>query len=218
MFKRTITKRKVIYSLLALSAFAFLLLVFCNLQVKYSTSPYLYNSVAQTPHNKVGLLLGTSKRLSNGRSNGYFANRIEATVELYKAGKIDKVIISGDNGSRYYNEPKDMKEALIKGGMPPEAIYMDFAGFRTFDSVIRSKEIFGQSQITIISQRFHNARAVFIARHYDIDAIGYNAKDVNKYAGIKTNLRELLARVKLFVDIFITNAQPKFLGDKIQIK
>jgi SanA protein len=150
--------------------------------------------------------------------NQYFYNRIKAAVELYESGKIDRIIISGDNSTKYYNEPQDMKEALMEHGIPENRIYQDYAGFRTLDSVIRCKEIFGQNQITIISQKFHNARAVFIARHHQIEAIGYNAKDVNKAAGFKTNVREILARVKLFIDLYVLDQQPKFLGEKIEIQ
>lgn len=192
--------------------------IFCNIRVNQITAPLLYQQTANIPHSKVALLLGTSKTLSNGRNNLYFSNRIQAAVELYKSGKIDYFIISGDNSRKSYNEPEDMKEALVEYGVPGKIIYLDYAGFRTFDSVIRCKEIFGQQQITIISQKFHTARAVFIARQYNIEAVGFNAADVNQYAGFKTNVREVFARVKLFIDIFLINQQPKFLGDKIEIK
>jgi SanA protein len=211
-------KKKIFYFLAGLLISIALFTLYCNLQVRYTSTPYLFQDASLTPHNKVGLVLGTSKRLSNSLPNQYFYNRINAAVELYQADKIDRIIISGDNSTRYYNEPKDMKEALMEKGIPENVIYLDYAGFRTFDSVIRCKEIFGQDQITIISQKFHNARAVFIARHHQIEAIGYNADDVNKAAGFKTNLREILARVKLFIDLFVINQQPKFLGEKIEIK
>ncbi len=211
-------KRKIVYSIAALILLTGIFTLFCNWRVRHATSPYLFQSAAQTPHNKVGLVLGTSKKLSNGMPNQYFYNRIKAAVELYESGKIDRIIISGDNSTKYYNEPQDMKEALMEHGIPENRIYQDYAGFRTLDSVIRCKEIFGQNQITIISQKFHNARAVFIARHHQIEAIGYNAKDVNKAAGFKTNVREILARVKLFIDLYVLDQQPKFLGEKIEIQ
>ena len=102
--------------------------------------------------NKVGLVLGTAKVLQNGRLNLYFKYRIEATVALYKEGKIEFVLVSGDNSVKGYDEPTDFKDELVKRGIPPEKIFLDYAGFRTLDSVIRAKEIFGQEQITIISQ------------------------------------------------------------------
>ena len=110
-----------------------------------------------------------------------------------------------------------MKNELINRGIPADKIYEDFAGFRTLDSVVRAKEIFGQNSYIIISQKFHNERAIYLAQKNGIEAFGFNAKDVNKYAGIKTKIREYLARTKVFVDFFI-GKEPKFGGEKIEIK
>ncbi|WP_348650883.1 SanA/YdcF family protein [Empedobacter falsenii] len=109
-----------------------------------------------------------------------------------------------------------MKQALIKNGIPEHVIYLDYAGFRTLDSMIRAKEIFSQNEFIVVSQEFHNQRAVYIARQNGINAYGYNAKDVNKQAGLKTNIREYFARTKVFVDSFL-GIQPKFLGEKIDV-
>ena len=106
--------------------------------------------------------------------------------------KIEFIVISGDNSKKDYNEPLDMKNELIKAGIPPEKIYLDYAGFRTYDSVIRLDKIFGQKKFTVISQDFHNRRAIYIARHLNLQAIGFNAKDVDVYNGFKTKLREKL--------------------------
>ncbi len=163
------------------------------------------------------MVLGTSKYLSTGHINQYFKFRINATVQLYKSGKIDYIIVSGDNGSKYYNEPVDFKKELIAEGIPKEKIYLDYAGFRTLDSVVRSKAIFGQDSITIISQQFHNQRAIFLASHHGIFAIGYNAKDVSGRSGLKTKIREYLARTKAVIDV-IFDVEPKFYGESIEIK
>ena len=171
----------------------------------------------KVPTNKVGLVLGTSKWLKDGRPNLYFKYRIQAAYDLYKAGKIKYILVSGDNSFKNYNEPREMHNALVDLGVPSEAIVLDFAGFRTLDSVVRCKKVFGQQNVTIISQPFHNKRALYIASNYGMQAIGYNAKDVNLYSGLKTQLREKLARVKVFIDLYIINKQPKFLGDKIEI-
>jgi len=176
-----------------------------------------FDDIAQLPENKVGLLLGTSKYLKKGKKNLFYKNRIDAASELYHAGKIKFIIASGDNRHKNYNEPKIMKADLIKRGIPSNKIYADFAGFRTFDSVIRSKEIFGQTKITVISQRFHNLRTVFIAKHFGIDAVAYNAKEVKGTEGTKIRFRELFARIKALLDIYILKTKPKFLGKKIQI-
>jgi len=186
-------------------------------QVTRSTATFLYNDPDSIPVNKAGVILGTSKYLRKGRINEFWKNRIEAALTLYKLGKVRNFIISGDNSTRYYDEPTDMKKELVKLGIPDSLIYLDYAGFRTFDSMIRTYKIFGQSSFTVISQEFHNQRAVFIARHYGINAIGFNAKDVTAYNGFKTKLREKFARVKIFID-FLFNKQPRFLGEKINIK
>ncbi len=176
-----------------------------------------FTNPQKIPKNKVGLLLGTSKTLANGTLNGYYVNRINAAVALFKAKKIDFILISGDNSRETYDEPSDFKNDLIAKGIPAEKIVLDYAGFRTLDSVVRAKEIFGQLSITIISQEFHNERAVFLAENYGIKAIGYNAKDVSTRYGFKVLLREYLARTKVFIDILF-HVQPKFLGDQIEIK
>jgi SanA protein len=190
----------------------------CDRWVKKGSEGRLYHEPASVPYHKAALLLGTSRLLGNGHINQYFANRIHAAAELYRAGKISCFIISGDNSRKEYNEPEDMKQALIAEGIPDTVIYLDFAGFRTNDSVIRCKEIFGQDSVTIISQEFHNERAIMIASAHGIHAIGFNAEAVNAYTGFRTNVRELLARVKLFVDLKITKQQPKFMGEKVLIK
>lgn len=185
--------------------------------VEKTASDKVFNSTEEIPYNKVGLFLGTGKILSNGRINLYYKYRIDAAGELFKAGKIDYILVSGDNSTKDYDEPSTIKEDLIKNGIPANRIFLDYAGFRTLDSVVRCKEIFGQSSITIISQQFHNERAIYIAKRKDIDAVGFNAQDVNVNYGFKTQIREKFARVKMVLDL-IFGKKPKFLGEKIKIK
>lgn len=195
----------------------FLFIVFANYSIKKDSDSFISYSVSDLPKVKTAVVLGTNKSLSNGNPNLYFKYRIDAATELYKSGKIESIIVSGDNSVKGYNEPEQMKLDLIANGIPADKIYEDFAGFRTLDSVVRAKEIFGQSKIIFISQKFHNERAVFLAQKFGIEAFGYNAKDVNKYAGLKTNLREYLAKAKAYLDIWF-NVEPKFGGEKIEIK
>ncbi len=176
-----------------------------------------FSNSSKIKKNKVGLVLGTSRILKNGSINLYFKYRIEATVELYKNGKIDFVLVSGDNGNKNYDEPTDFKNELIKKGIPSSRIFLDYAGFRTLDSVIRAKEIFGQASITVISQKFHNERAIYLAEKNGISAIGFNARDVSGKYGLKTQIREYFARTKAFLDV-ILGVEPRFLGKKIEIK
>ncbi|QDP85035.1 hypothetical protein FNJ88_05475 [Chryseobacterium sp. SNU WT5] len=210
-----IIKNIIIATLITLG-FSIILIWWSNAQVERETKDYVTSDLSTLPQEKTGLLLGTSKTLRNGRPNAYFFNRIKAASQLYQSGKIQNIIVSGDNSTKNYNEPEDMKNELIKAGVPEEKIFEDFAGFRTLDSVVRAKEIFGQPSFIIISQRFHNERAVFLAHKYGIKAYGYNAKDVNIYAGIKTTMREKLARAKVFID-FLFEVEPKFGGKKILI-
>lgn len=189
---------------------------FANYRVTKTTKEQLYNSVEQIPHNKVGVVLGTTKLLASGNVNYYFTYRIEATAALYKAGKIDYIVVSGDHSKNDYNEPKDMEQALIEHGVPKEKIYLDYAGLRTLDSVYRMKEIFGQESFTIISQPFHNERAVYIANHLDLNTVAFNAQDVSRNFGFKTMLREKFARVKVLLDNLI-NKKPKYLGQPVTI-
>jgi len=177
----------------------------------------VYNSTKEIPYNRVGLLLGTGKILANGRVNLYYKYRIKAAVRLFKAGKVGVILVSGDNSTKDYDEPSTIKEDLMRNGVPANKIVLDYAGFRTLDSVVRCKAVFGQSSVTVISQQFHNERAIYIGQWKGIDAIGYNAKDVNVHYGFKTRLRERLARVKMVLDL-VFGKKPKFLGEKIEIK
>lgn len=188
-----------------------------NRTIERATNSYVYNDLESIPCNKVGLLLGTSKFLKSGLPNHYFSNRIKATDDLYKSNKIEIVVISGDNSKKDYNEPLDMKNELVKKGISESKIYLDYAGFRTFDSVVRMEKIFGQRSFTVISQDFHNRRAIYLAKRLGLNTIGYNAEDVELYNGFKTKLREKFARVKVFVDLLIKK-KPKFLGERIEIK
>jgi len=188
----------------------------CNYWVISSTRKQLYTSVENIPFRKVGVVLGTNK-IWRGEENPYFKFRIEAAAALFKAGKIKHIIVSGDNHISYYDEPKDMKKALIELGVPDSCITLDYAGFRTFDSVIRCKEVFGQDSITIVSQEFHNQRALFIANYYNMSAIGYNAQDVSELFSLETGLREYFAKCKAVLDLYVFHASPHFLGSKEKV-
>jgi len=188
-----------------------------NKWVEKSAIDKLYTDVKNIPSNKVGLLLGTGKTLSNGHINLYYKYRIEAAVTLYNAGKISYILVSGDNGHEHYDEPTTIKNDLIAKGIPANKIFLDYAGFRTLDSVVRCKVVFGQKRITIISQSFHNERALFIADRKGVEAVAFNAEDVSMRYGFKTRLRERLARVKMMLDLGL-GKQPKFLGEKVLIQ
>jgi SanA protein len=188
----------------------------CNALIKKTAQGKLYADVHKIPFNKTGILLGTSKFLSGNRVNPYYQYRIDAALQLVREGKIKYLIISGDNSTVDYNEPQLMKDDLIRAGIDSTVIYLDYAGFRTFDSMVRLKEIFGQTSVTVISQPFHNERAVYLASKLGITAIGFNAKDVSAHSGWRVQAREKLARVKVFMDA-LTGKKPKYLGERIVI-
>lgn len=169
------------------------------------------DDVGQVPPQRVGLVLGCSKT-ANGRPNRFYHNRIKACHELFANGTISKILVSGDNSRRDYDEPSDMKADLMSLGIPAADIVCDYAGFSTLDSVIRARKVFGIQQCVVISQRFHCERAVYIARHNDLDLIGYAAADVDGAVAARVYLREYLARAKAWLDINLFGRQPKFLG------
>ncbi|MBX3252693.1 MAG: YdcF family protein [Chitinophagaceae bacterium] len=204
------------YIILLVIAATVAVIYFCNKRINDAAEGKLYSDTSAIPYNKTGLLLGTGKFLNNGSVNPYYRFRIEAARDLLRSGKIKFLIISGDNSRKEYDEPSLMRSDLIDAGIDSTVIFLDYAGFRTFDSVIRAREIFGQQTLTIISQPFHNQRAIFIAAKEGMEAIGFNAADVSRSKGLKVQLREKLARVKVFVD-YLLGQKPKFLGPEVDI-
>jgi len=185
-----------------------------NWWVVGSTTADIFSSYEQLPNNPVGLVLGTSRRLSSGAPNPFFDNRMRTAADLFRMGKISHIIVSGDNRTRFYNEPLEMKNALVKLGVPDSAITLDYAGLRTLDSVIRSKEIFGQDHITIITQTFHSYRALFISHYYDIDAVALVISEPQQEVALNVHVREYFARAKAILDLYILKTAPRHLGEK----
>lgn len=210
------SRRLLLWFLLSFTILLAMMLALASIIVVKGSNSSLYSNVDQLPSNRVGLLLGTSPKLSNGDPNYFFIYRIDAAAMLYFSGKIKYILVSGDNRHRSYNEPQEMRRALLSRGVPDSVIVLDYAGIRTFDSVVRSKEVFGLDSVTIISQRFHNQRALYIAHHKGIVAIAFNAQDVDAYDGFRTKVREYFARVKVILDLWF-NAQPRHLGPKVVI-
>ena len=213
--------KTILYIFIIVTFIAIVLLLGINYYIGSVAKDKIYTSVNNIPANSVGLLLGTAKYIRKGKINYFYKYRIDATVELFKSGKIKAVLVSGDNATRYYNEPARMRADLIKRGIPKDKIYLDFAGFRTLDSIMRAKEIFDVKKVTIITQKFHLERAIFLALANNIDAIGYEAKSLpNTKAAFRMKIREYLARVKAFLDVYVLHTTPKFFGkfEKIKIK
>ncbi len=181
--------------------------------VSWKSQDDIISDISQVPKFQVAVVLGTSKYL--GRTlNEYYSHRIEAAIKLYEQGTVSRFLLSGDNAHRSYNEPWTMKRDLLKAGVPESNIHLDYAGFRTLDSIVRAKRIFDTDNFLIVTQRFHCERALFIAKYHDIKATCLAVAGPTKPSGNSVRIREIFARTKAFLDLYIFNVQPKFLGPK----
>lgn len=207
---------KYIKKFIKINIVSIIVILLIDLAITQRAKPFVYNRAEALKSNKVGLVLGAGKYTSNGNINLYYQYRLEAAILLFKSGKIKFILVSGDNSRKDYDEPSNFKNDLIRRDIPANKIYLDYAGFRTLDSMVRAKKIFGLSEFTIISQKFHNERALFLAHQHDINAIAFNARNIKGRYGFKTKLREYLARSKAAIDILF-KVKPKYLGKKIEI-
>src|SRR5215472_13866017 len=172
----------------------------------------VFRSVEEIPRNEVALVLGTSKTTLGGTGNLHFNQRIEAAAALYRAGKVKRLLVSGDNHIKGYDEPTDMRDALIASGVPRQVITCDYAGFRTLDSVMRAKSVFGLSDFTIVSEEFHCPRALWIARKHGLNAVAFAAPDLSLRWSVRVKLREVLARAWCGIDLYVLHRGPRFPG------
>lgn len=209
-------KRRIRWALYLFAAFFICWFFGANYLIESNAKGKLFDDPAECPPAKVALVLGASKSNKRGNDNLYFNYRIDAAVKLYKAGKVKYILVSGDNHVASYDEPTDMKNALIAAGIPEKRIVLDYAGFRTLDSMERALKVFGQQKVIVVSQRFHNERAIYLGEHFGMTVYGYNAKDVVKMGGFKTKIRERFARMKVFWDL-VFGVDSKFLGDPVKI-
>ena len=187
--------------------------------IRHAAARRVFDDPARLPANDVGLVLGTSQFSGPRRDrNPHFDGRIAAAAELYRVGKVKHLLLSGDNGTRGYDEPKDMQAALLALGVPAEAMTLDDAGFRTLDSVVRARQVFGQRRLTIITDRFHTYRALFLARYQDIDAVAFPSREVALRFSMKSRVREYLADVRACLDLYVLRTRPRFLGEPIPVR
>lgn len=190
--------------------------IYCIIRYVDSSSDNYIVDLDNAPRADAIMVLGAYV-YSSGEPSLVLAKRLDYGYELYKAGKAKKILVSGDNGTVQYDEVNAMKNYLLKKGVPAEDIFLDHAGFNTYDSMYRAKEIFGIKKLLVSTQQFHINRSIYIARQLGIDAYGYPSTD-DVLLNIKwQNFRELLAKVKAFIDVDILKRKPKFLGEKISI-
>lgn len=172
----------------------------------------IYRSTETVPANDVALVLGTAKLTAAGRPNFHFTQRIKAAAQLYHSGKVRHLLVSGDNHIATYDEPTDMRDALVAAGVPDSAITRDYAGFRTLDSVVRAKSVFGLTKFTIVTEEFHCPRSLWIARRRGLDAIAFAAPDLGIRWSARVKAREVAARAWCAIDLYVLHRQPKFPG------
>jgi SanA protein len=209
--------KKVVRISVIITIISVLVVWLTNLWVVASTQSRVLSDYRHLPDSGVALVLGTSHKLTNGEPNPFFQNRMKTAAQLYQQGKIVHFIVSGDNRTKYYNEPIEMQKALVKLGVPISAITLDYAGLRTLDSIVRCKEIFGQSNITIITQPFHSYRALFISDYYKVNAVALVANEPDS-EGNRVYAREYLARAKAVLDLYLLGTTPRHLGEKEPIQ
>jgi len=186
--------------------------------VSKQSEPDLYSNTKKVPAKKAALVLGTAKYIAKNKKNYFYVYRIHAAAQLFKSGKVKAIVVSGDNGTKYYDETTTMQKDLIKAGIPSRYITLDYAGFRTLDSVVRAEAIFDLKDYIIVSQKFHLERALFIAKAKGQKVIGFMAKDIpGTAAAYRMKAREYLARVKAFLDVYILHTDPKFYGKKEKV-
>ena len=214
----TISWRKVIWCISLSFIIALAAIWLTNHWLAQRAASRVFTAVEATPVRNVALVLGTSAKTYGGYSNPFFQNRIEAAAALYQAGKVRHLILSGDNHIQGYDEPSEMRAALLERAVPYEAMTLDYAGFRTLDSVARAQAVFGQTQIIVISDEFHLPRALLLADAFGLDAVGFASRPVAEIYARKTVWREYFARVKAVLDVYVLNTQPRFYGPRVAIK
>jgi len=176
-------------------------------------SERIFKSAAATPANDVALVLGTSRVSADGVSaNPFFHGRLDAAAELYRAGKVKHLLLSGDNSRTGYDEPAWMREELVKRGVPISAMTLDYAGFRTLDSMARASLVFGLRRCTVVTDDFHLARALFLAQAQGVEAVGCQSLPVPWKRSWKTRIRELASRTVACLDVYVLHTQPHFCG------
>ncbi|HEJ8007417.1 TPA: outer membrane permeability protein SanA [Serratia marcescens] len=183
--------------------------------ISWKTAPYVYDELQALPHRQVGVVLGTAKYYRTGVINQYYRYRIQGAINAYNSGKVKYLLLSGENAQQSYNEPMTMRRDLIAAGVAPSDIVLDYAGFRTLDSIVRTRKVFDTNDFIIITQRFHCERALFIALHMGIQAQCYAVPSPKDMMTVRA--REIFARLGALTDLYILKREPRFLGPLIPI-
>lgn len=207
--------KRLIYSLLIIIGTLLLAAIALDRWIGWKTAPYVYTDLAALPHRQVGVVLGTAKYYRTGVINQYYLYRIQGAINAYNSGKVNYLLLSGDNAQQSYNEPVTMRRDLIAAGIPASDIVLDYAGFRTLDSIVRTRKVFDTNDFIIITQRFHCERALFIAQNLGIQALCYAVSSPKDMFSVRA--REIFARLGALTDLYILKREPRFLGPQIPI-
>ena len=183
--------------------------------ISWKTAPFIYEDVTSLPHRQVGVVLGTAKYYRTGVINQYYLYRIQGALNAYNSGKVNYLLLSGDNALQSYNEPMTMRRDLIKAGVDPADIVLDYAGFRTLDSIVRTRKVFDTNDFIIITQRFHCERALYIAQHLGIQAQCYAVPSPKNMLSVR--FREVGARLGALADLYLMKREPRFLGPPVPL-
>lgn len=206
---------KKIFFIGAVGIIALMIILLVNFHIDSKSGPYIFSDINSMPSVQAALVLG-AKVYQNGTLSGMLEDRAAAAVDLYESGKAEKILVSGDHGGKNYDEVNAVKDYLMERGVSEEDIFLDHAGFDTYDSLYRAKEVFKARSVIAVTQNFHLPRAVYIGNSLGIETYGLSA-DRHLYANIGYNkLREILSKAKAFLDVNF-HSKPKFLGDPILV-
>ncbi|MEI2263801.1 outer membrane permeability protein SanA [Erwinia sp. CGal63] len=207
--------KRAIYGLVTLIILMVIVALGLDRWISVKTAPYVYDNLKSLPHRQVGVVLGTAKYYRTGVINQYYLYRMQGALNAYNSGKVNYLLLSGDNAQQSYNEPMTMRRDLIAAGVAPADIVLDYAGFRTLDSIVRTRKVFDTNDFIIITQRFHCERALFIALHMGIQAQCYAVPSPKNMLNIR--VREVAARLGALADLYVMKREPRFLGPLVPI-
>jgi len=177
----------------------------------------MYFQAEQVPAREVAIVLGSAPQIRGKWKNPFFESRLDASAELWRAKKVRYFILSGDNGRNDYDEPSAMRDALIARGVPADSVTLDYAGFRTLDTMARAKAVFGQHSVIVITDDFHLSRSLFLAQAHGLDAVGFCGEHVAFGTSARTRIREIGSRTKAWLDVYVLHTKPKFLGPPVAV-
>ena len=205
-------KHKILSGIIVMFSFLIIVVFFNHYSIQKAAENLIYSKIENVPHRNTAVLLGMEKKFKNGKTNRFYINRIDATVNLYNAKKIDVIIVSRNQG----NVVEEVRRDLVKRGIPKNKIILDYAGLRTYDSMYRMYKVYGQKEFIVIAQHKQNERAIYIAKKNGLNAIAFNAGEYSGYNSFRLNMIEKLERTRLFFE-FLVNKKPKYSGEKVTI-